>query len=97
MTRKEIFERTQVIIQLTEQHFTPKEISERLNMKEARVRRILRSVKIKPYKVSRLDTCENAKKIIERLNKGMGLSEIARELNVSRQYVFLVKKRNFLK
>ena len=91
MTQMQMVERNKRIKQLAKEGKTTDEIAQILNMSRSRVMMLLRSYKIKPAKVSHKLHCEMAKKIIKEIEKGTKQSDIAKSLNVSRQYVNQVK------
>ena len=53
---------------------------------------VLRSYKIKAVRKTNKLHCEMAKAIVDELNKGTRQIDIAKKLNVSRQYVNQVRK-----
>lgn len=93
MNHLEFAKRNSKIKQLALNHNTPEEIAELLNMNPDRVRQIIRSFRIKPYRHSQLDKGKTAQAIIKELESGTMQNDIARKLNISRQYVSQVKLR----
>ena len=91
MTQIQLVERNKKIKQLAKEGKTTDEISQVLNMNRSRVLMILRSYKIKPVKVSHKLHCDKAQNIVKELEKGTKQRDIAKSLNVSRQYVNQVK------
>ena len=92
MTQMEIVERNITIKNLAQSGKTVDEIASELNMNRDRVLMILRSYKIKAVRESHKLHCEKAKEIISELEKGTKQIDIAKKLNVSRQYVNQVRK-----
>ena len=91
MTQIEIAQRNKKIKELAQEGKTVDEIAGVFNMKRSRVMMILRSYKVKPGKVSHQLQCEMAQKIITELKNGTKQNDIAKKLNVSRQYVSQIK------
>ena len=91
-------ERNRYIKQLAKDGKTAEEISEIVNIKRYRVLQILRAYNLKAVRVSKKLHCEKAQEIIKELNKGSRQIDIAKKLNVSRQYVNQVKNTwNYIK
>ena len=91
MTQIESVKRNKFIIKLAKENHTTEEIANIVGLKKFRVLQILRAYKVKAARpVHRLE-CNKALKIIKELEAGTKQIEIARKLNVSRQYVNQVK------
>ena len=93
MNREDCYQRNLTIKDLASQGYTLQEIADKMKMKPMRIRQILRSYKIKPFKATNANNGEIAKSILQKLAEGKRQCDIARELGVSRQYVFEVKQR----
>lgn len=98
MTQIEIAERNRHIIHLAKDGKTADEITQIVGMKRYRVLQILRAYNVKPVRTSHVLKSKKAQEIIKELEVGTMQSDIARKLNVSRQYVsqikLLLKKQN---
>lgn len=97
MNREDFYQRNLTIKDLASQGYTLQEIADKVKMKPVRIRAILRSYKIKPFKATNANNGEIAKSILQKLREGERQCDIARELGVSRQYVSEVKKREDVK
>ena len=90
-TQIETAERNRQIKHLALEGKTPDEIASIVGIKRYRVMQILRSYKIKAARVPHTLHCEKAQAIVKELQAGTKQIEIARKLNVSRQYVNQIK------
>lgn len=91
MKQIEIAKRNRAIIQMAKDKKTAEQIAETFGMKRFRVLQILRAHEIKAVRVTHALESEKAKTIISMINEGLRQSDIARKLNVSRQYVSQIK------
>ena len=98
MTQLEIAERNRNIIHLAKSGKTADDISQIIGMKRYRVLQILRAYNVKAVRTSHVLKNKKAQDVIRELKAGTMQSDIARKLNVSRQYVsqikLLLKKQN---
>ena len=92
MTQTEVAERNRQIKKMALDGITADKIAEKYDIKRYRVLQILRHYKIKAVRVPHKLECEKAQAIVKELKAGTKQIEIARKLNVSRQYVNQVKK-----
>lgn len=91
MTQIELVKRNKYIIQLAKENHTAEEIANIVGIKRYRVLQILRAYKVKAARpVHRLE-CEKAQTVIKELAAGTKQIEIAKKLNISRQYVNQIK------
>ena len=91
MKQIEITKRNSYIIQLAKEGKTADQITEIVGVKRYRVMQILKAYQIKAVRTSHKFHCDKAQAIIKELEAGTKQVEIARKLNVSRQYVNQVK------
>lgn len=91
MTQIDTAERNRQIKRLAKEGKTADEITDIVGIKRYRVMQILRVYKIKARRNQHKLHCEKAQAIIKELEKGTRQIDIARKLNVSRQYVNQVK------
>ena len=91
MTQIETAERNRKILHLAKDGKTADEISEMMGVKRYRILQILRAYKIKAVRTSHQLESGKALDVIKELEKGTMQSDIARKLNVSRQYVSQIK------
>ena len=91
MTQAEIAKRNCHIKQLALEGKTIDNIAEIVGIKRYRVVMILRSYRIKAVREDHKLHCEKAQAIVKELESGARQIDIAKKLNVSRQYVNQVK------
>ena len=92
MKQLETARRNSYIKQLAKESKTAEEIAEIVGMKRERVMTILRSYKIKAVRAEHKLHSQLAQTVIKELDAGTKQIEIAKKLNISRQYVNQVKK-----
>lgn len=92
MRQIDTIERNKRILELAkEQHLTVAQIAELLQLRKTRISQILRAYNVKAVRPSHDLESKIPQKIISELKAGTKQSDIARKLNVSRQYVSQVK------
>ena len=91
MTRVETAERNRYIKQLAKEGKTADEITAIVGIKKYRVMQILRSYKIKAARPVNKLHCKKAQAIIKELKAGTKQIDIAKKINISRQYVNQVR------
>ena len=92
MTQIDTVKRNNMIKHLAKEGKTADEIAEIVAIKRYRVMQILRAYKIKAARKTNKLHCDKAQAIKKELEKGTKEIDIAKKLNVSRQYVNQVKK-----
>ena len=92
MTKIEMAARNRYILQLAKKGYTADEICKTVDIKRYRVLQILRAYNVKAVRKSHKLESKKAQAVIKELNAGTMQSDIARKLNVSRQYVSQIKK-----
>ena len=97
MNQIEMAERNRYILQLAKEGYTADEITETVGIKRYRVLQILRAYRVKAVRKSHKLECDKAKAVIKELDAGTMQSDIARKLNVSRQYVSQIKLNYYKK
>ena len=90
-SQMETAERNRYIKQLALEGKTADEITDIVGIKRYRVLQILRYYKIKAVRVPHKLECDKAQAVVKELEAGTKQIEIARKLNVSRQYVNQIK------
>lgn len=91
-SQAETEKRNRFIKQLALDGKTADEIVNIVGIKRYRVLQILKCYKIKAARVPHKLECDKAQAVVKELEAGTKQIEIARKLNVSRQYVNQVKK-----
>ena len=91
MNQIETVERNRMIKKLAQDGKTADEITDIVGIKRYRVMQILRAYRIKVTRTTNKLHSNNAQAIIKELEAGTKQIEIARKLNISRQYVNQVK------